>query len=399
MTTEIATRPGRGDGSGAPVLEVDDLHTCFHTERGTVRAVDGVSLTLEAGETLGLVGESGSGKSVLGRTLMGLIESGGTTEVTGTVRIAGQDVHALSARQRRTLWGPRIAMVFQDPMTSLNPVRTIGVHLTDPLRKHLGLSRTAARERAVELLDTVGIPDPRRRVGQYPHELSGGMRQRVMIAVALSCDPEILVADEPTTALDVTVQKQILDLLASLAAERRMATILVSHDLGAVEGRTDRVAVMYAGRVAERAATTDLFASPHHPYAEALIGSVPVLSAAPHSVLRTIDGTPPDMANPPSGCRFAPRCGRVQDRCRTDEPSLVSSGPGREVACHFPVAVTMPGGGLRIARPAADVAEPGAAEPGAAEPGAAEPGAAEPGAAVAEPGVDPQVPQDRKETV
>ncbi|TYL49937.1 ABC transporter ATP-binding protein [Nocardioides sp. BGMRC 2183] len=337
MSTEVASTT-----QAPPVLEVVDLETRFHTARGVVRAVDGVSLSLRAGETLGLVGESGSGKSVLGRTLMGLIATGGTTEVSGTVRIAGQAVHELSGRQRRKLWGPKIAMVFQDPMTSLNPVRPIGVHLTDPLRLHLGLSRRAAKERAVELLDRVGIPDPRRRLEQYPHELSGGMRQRVMIAVALSCDPEILIADEPTTALDVTVQKQILDLLGSLARERQMATVLISHDLGAVEGRTDRVVVMYAGRAVETAPTTELFAAPHHPYAEALIGSVPALDAPPHTVLRAIDGTPPDMANPPVGCRYAPRCNRAQDLCRDQMPLLLDTSPGRSVACHFPVSVALP---------------------------------------------------------
>lgn len=327
--------------SDLPVLGVEDLHTTFDTARGPVRAVDGVSFTLAAGETMGLVGESGSGKSVLGRTLMGLIGDGATTRVTGTVRIGDQAVHELSPRERRRLWGPRIAMVFQDPMTSLNPVRRIGVHLTDPLRVHLSLSKAEATERAVELLDSVGIPEPRRRLKQYPHELSGGMRQRVMIAVALSCDPEILIADEPTTALDVTVQKQILDLLASLATERKMATILVSHDLGAVEGRSDKVSVMYAGRIVERARTHDLFTQPHHPYSEALIASVPILSAAPHSTLRTIEGSPPDMANPPAGCRFAPRCTRAQDRCRVDSPELTMHPGGREFACHFPVGTTV----------------------------------------------------------
>ena len=326
----------RVDGA---VLEVEDLRTLFHTPRGAVRAVDGVSFSLVAGETLGLVGESGSGKSVLGRTLMGLVANGPTTTVTGAVRIAGRSVHDLSPRERRRLWGPQVAMVFQDPMTSLNPVRPIGGHLTDPLRLHLGLGRKEAAGRAVELLDRVGIPDPKRRLQQYPHELSGGMRQRVMIAVALSCDPEVLIADEPTTALDVTVQKQILDLLAELAAERQMATILISHDLGAIEGRTDRVAVMYAGRVVERAATADLFATPHHPYAEALIASVPELSNPPHTLLRAIDGQPPDMANPPAGCRFAPRCTRSADRCGHEEPLLVEAG-NRAVACHLPVGLT-----------------------------------------------------------
>ncbi len=323
-----------------PVLEVDDLRTLFHTPRGAVRAVDGVSLSLLAGETLGLVGESGSGKSVLGRTLMGLVTNGAMTTVTGAVRIGGRSVHDLSPRDRRRLWGPQVAMVFQDPMTSLNPVRPIGAHLTDPLRLHLRLGRKDAVRRAVELLDRVGIPDPSRRLRQYPHELSGGMRQRVMIAVALSCDPEVLIADEPTTALDVTVQKQILDLLAELAAERQMATILISHDLGAIEGRTDRVAVMYGGRVVERATTVDLFATPHHPYAEALIASVPELSNPPHTLLRAIDGQPPDMANPPAGCRFAPRCARRTDRCDVEEPLLVAAGArDRAVACHLPVGL------------------------------------------------------------
>lgn len=317
------------------LLQIEGLHTTFHTARGAVRAVDGVSLELGVGETLGLVGESGSGKSVLGRTLMGLIGSGTTTRVSGIVRIDGQAVHELSAVQRRKLWGPKIAMVFQDPMTSLNPVRRIGAHLTDPLRLHLGLSRRDAIRRAEQLLERVGIPEPRRRLTQYPHELSGGMRQRVMIAVALSCDPDILVADEPTTALDVTVQKQILDLLASIAAERHMATILISHDLGAIEGRTDRVAVMYAGRIVEKATTPELFATPRHPYARALIASVPSLSAPPHTILRTIEGQPPDMAEPPNGCRFAPRCAQAKDRCHHEQPELV--GAGRQVACFFPL--------------------------------------------------------------
>lgn len=323
------------------VLEIDDLRTTFHTGRGDVRAVDGVSLSLSAGETLGLVGESGSGKSVLGRTLMGLVAEGPTTTVSGSVTIAGQLIHELSAGQRRKLWGPEIAMVFQDPMTSLNPVRRIGAHLTDPLRLHLGLSRKAAADRAVELLQQVGIPEPQRRLRQYPHELSGGMRQRVMIAIALSCDPKILIADEPTTALDVTVQKQILDLLASLAAERQMATVLVSHDLGAVEGRTDRVAVMYAGQIIESASTTELFRQPRHPYAEALIASVPDLTARPHTPLRVIEGSPPDMANPPRGCRFAARCSRAVDRCREEAPMLTEVGAGRTLACHFPVGSTV----------------------------------------------------------
>lgn len=330
-----------GDETVSPsILEVEDLSTIFHTRRGDVRAVDGVSLSLSAGETIGLVGESGSGKSVFGRTVMGLVAQAATTTVTGTVRIGGQAVHQLKPTQRRRLWGPEIAMVFQDPMTSLNPVRRIGAHISDPLRQHLGLGRKDAAKRSVELLEQVGIPEPARRLRQYPHELSGGMRQRVMIAIALSCDPKILIADEPTTALDVTVQKQILDLLAALATDRQMATILVSHNLAAVEGRTDRVAVMYAGQIVEVAPTRQLFVEPKHRYSEALIASAPNLGAAPHTLLRVIDGSPPDMVCPPLGCRFAERCAHADDRCTEVAPTLVEISAGRTVACHFPVGST-----------------------------------------------------------
>ncbi len=323
-----------------PLLEVENLATTFETRRGSVRAVDGVSLSLRPGETLGIVGESGSGKSVLGRTIMGLISANETTSVTGSVRIAGHDVHAMTPSRRRRLWGPTVAMVFQDPMTSLNPVKKIGVHITEAVRQHSSAGKSEARERAMELLTQVGIPEPRRRMGQYPHELSGGMRQRVVIAMALSCGPQLLIADEPTTALDVTVQKQILDLLASLSTSLNMATILISHDLGAVEGRTDRVKVMYAGRVVESARTSTLFGEPGHPYAEALLASIPRLDDPPHSLLRAIEGTPPDMIDPPPGCRFAPRCRYAQDRCVEGPPLLIDHGVGgdpHEIACHFPL--------------------------------------------------------------
>ncbi len=337
-TTTVAPARARGD----LLLEVDDLRTVFHTGHGDVAAVDGVSLRLNAGETLGIVGESGSGKSVLGRTVMGLITGGPTTTVSGSVRLDGQDVHAMSPRERRRLWGPKVAMVFQDPMTSLNPVKKIGTHLTEPLRQHQGLDRKKAREQAVELLRQVGIPEPVRRLGQYPHELSGGMRQRVVIAMALSCNPELLIADEPTTALDVTVQKQILDLLAHLSAERHMAVLLISHDLGAVVGRTDRVAVMYAGRVCETSRTSAVFGDPLHPYSEALIASIPRLEAPPHTLLRAIEGRPPNMASPPPGCRFAPRCPRAQDVCHVElpvlrEPRAVTTDGTHLAACHFPL--------------------------------------------------------------
>ncbi|MFE7226819.1 ABC transporter ATP-binding protein [Nocardioides sp. NPDC057577] len=320
------------------VLEVEDLRTEFRTPRGVVRAVDGVSLSLRSGETLGIVGESGSGKSVLGRTIMGLVTSDPTTTVTGTVRIGGHDVHAASAKERRSMWGTQVAMVFQDPMTSLNPVKRVGTHLTEALRLHLRLDKKVAKQRATDLLRQVGIPDPARRMTQFPHELSGGMRQRVVIAMALCCDPKLLIADEPTTALDVTVQKQILDLLTSLAESRQMATILISHDLGAVAGRTDRVQVMYAGRVVERSETADVFDGPRHPYTEGLLASIPRLSDPPHTTLRTIVGSPPNMADPPAGCRFAPRCPYAQDRCRAEQPELVDVGvAGRShvAACHY----------------------------------------------------------------
>jgi peptide/nickel transport system ATP-binding protein len=322
------------------LLEVEDLRTTFITPRGEVRAVDGVSLSLKPGETLGIVGESGSGKSVLGRTIMGLVSNDPTTRVTGTVRIAGQDVHALSSARRRKLWGPTVAMVFQDPMTSLNPVKRIGVHITEALRLHLRLGKSEAYDRAVDLLTQVGIPEPKRRMTQYPHELSGGMRQRVVIAMALCCGPDLLIADEPTTALDVTVQKQILDLLASLSQTLNMATVLISHDLGAVEGRTDRVQVMYAGRAVESSRTSNVFEEPGHPYAEALLGSIPRLEDPPHTVLRAIDGTPPNMIAPPAGCRFAPRCQYAQKRCVRESPQLLDlarPGGAHLVACHYPL--------------------------------------------------------------
>ncbi len=335
MTTETAAK--------APLLVVENLRTVFHTARGDVRAVDGVSLDLRPGETLGLVGESGSGKSVLGRTVMGLISNDARTTVTGKVTLAGNDVHGMKGSARRKLWGTEVAMVFQDPMTSLNPVKRIGTHLTETLRFHLNCSKKEANEQAIDLLKQVGIPEPARRMTQFPHEMSGGMRQRVVIAMALACDPRLLIADEPTTALDVTVQKQILDLLASLTSERDMATILVSHDLGAIAGRTDRVQVMYAGRTVEQGWTKDVFATAHHPYTDALLASIPQIENAPHSILRAIEGNPPDMANPPAGCRFAPRCEFAQADCTTVQPQLeaVAAETDRAVACYHPLRTTV----------------------------------------------------------
>ena len=328
--------PGAAPATDQPMLVVDDLRTVIRTARGPLRAVDGVSLTLRKGEALGIVGESGSGKSVLGRTIMGLHRTEGPITVTGRVLLDGVDVQQLGRKELPELWGSKVGMVFQDPLTALNPVKKVGVHLTETVRKHRGLDRRAARERALELLALVGIPDPTRRIDQYPHELSGGMRQRVVIAMALANEPELLIADEPTTALDVTVQRQILDLLDRLRAELGMALILISHNLGVVAGRTDRVAVMYAGRVVETADARSLFTQPHHPYAEALLAAIPDLDEPPHLRLAAIDGSPPDMSAPPPGCRFAPRCRYAQDDCVAVAPVL--DGPGGHLfACHHPV--------------------------------------------------------------
>jgi peptide/nickel transport system ATP-binding protein len=274
---------------------------------------------------------------MLVRTIMGLLPPTATT--SGRIVYDGRDLAELSPAAARRLWGPELAMVFQDPTTSLNPVKRVGTHITESLRQHLGLGRQAAQARAIELLDQVGIPDPARRARQYPHELSGGMRQRVTIAVALACEPDLLVADEPTTALDVTVQKQILDLLSRLQRERGMAMILITHDLGIVSGRANRVAVMYAGRLVETAPTRRLFAAVRHPYTEALLRSSPRIDAPSHTRLQAISGRPPDLANPPPGCRFAPRCPHATDRCREEQPALREAEAGHLVACHHPVEV------------------------------------------------------------
>jgi peptide/nickel transport system ATP-binding protein len=320
------------------LLSVEHLTTAFATSRGPLRAVDDVSFTLRPGETFGIVGESGSGKSALVRTIMGLQPRSAIVPPESRLVFDGADVRSLSREQKRHFWGPQIAMIFQDPMTSLNPVRTIGSQMIAPIRYHLGLSRSEAQSRAAGLLAQVGISAPDRRLKQYPHELSGGMRQRVMIAIALSCDPKLLIADEPTTALDVTVQKQILDLLARLQQERHMAVILISHDLGVVAGRTARTAVMYAGRIVETAPTADLFDAMRHPYTQALLLSVPRLEQPSHTRLEAIAGRPPDLVAIPPGCRFSPRCPYVQPRCREEEPPLDAAGTARHPArCWYPV--------------------------------------------------------------
>ena len=318
------------------LLDVTDLHTSFRTPAGTVRAVDGVSLTLDRGRTLGIVGESGSGKSVLARSIMGLLPRR-NVERRGRVVYDGHELTSLGTRAQRGLWGGEMAMVFQDPMTALNPVLKIGAQITEGLRHHVGLDRRTAQANAVALLRSVGIPEPERRLKQYPHELSGGMRQRVMIAVALACGPKLLFADEPTTALDVTVQAQILNLLARQQRERNMAMILVTHDLGVVAGRADDIAVMYAGQVVETAPTATLFRNVRMPYTEALLRSIPKLDEPRHARLQAIPGRPPQLIDPPAGCRFAPRCPYARARCHVEAPPLVESEPGHSFRCWYPV--------------------------------------------------------------
>jgi peptide/nickel transport system ATP-binding protein len=319
------------------LLEVEDLSVELPTERGWLRAVAGVSLSLAPSRTLGIVGESGSGKTMLSRAILRLLPP--RAKVRGTVRFDGRDLLGLAGEALRQLRGRELAVIFQDPMTSLNPVLTVGSQIAEGLREHLGLGRSAATGRAVELLASVGIPEPERRVGQYPHQLSGGMRQRVAIAIALSCEPRLLVADEPTTALDVTVQAQILDLLAREQRRRRMAMILITHDLGVVAGRTDAVAVMYAGHVFEHAPTRALFKRMRSPYAEALLTAIPKLHAPPHTRLAAIGGAPPDPTRPCPGCAFATRCRYAQERCRREAPPLRAAEAGdHHYACWFPLA-------------------------------------------------------------
>ncbi|MFM8385422.1 MAG: ABC transporter ATP-binding protein [Planctomycetia bacterium] len=317
-----------------PVLEVKGLTTEFVTDGGVVRAVDGVSFSLGRGEVLGLVGESGCGKSVTNLSILGLLPRPQGRVVAGEVRFGGRDLLQASEAEMRAVRGNRIAMVFQDPMTCLNPYLTVEEQLAEVGQLHLRLSRASAVERAVSLLTRVGIPDAALRIRAYPHQFSGGMRQRVMIAMALLCDPDVLVADEPTTALDVTIQAQILDLLADLRRERGMAVILVTHDLGVVAGCCDRVVVMYAGRVVEEAATGPLFAQPMHPYTQALLASVPRLSGEAHGRLASIGGLPPRLDRGPfRACAFLPRCSQRRAACEAGEPALQGRGTGRWSRC------------------------------------------------------------------
>lgn len=314
------------------LLDVNEYSVGFRSERGLAQVVDKVSFQLERGSTLGIVGESGSGKSVLNRSLMGLISSNRQVE-EGSALFDGEE---LVGRDRQNFWGNRIGMIFQDPMTSLNPVMRIGRQLFEPLRQHLAMNKEQATERAIELLTQVGIPEPKRRLRQYPHELSGGMRQRVMIAIALAGEPELLIADEPTTALDVTVQKYILDLLGELQTDIGMAIILITHDLGVARGRTDDIMVMYGGRVMELSPSEELFSDMSHPYTQALFSAIPRVDQPKHTRLTPISGAPPDPVEPPSGCRFSPRCVYAQDDCTTTLPELRGSDE-HQFACFYPV--------------------------------------------------------------
>jgi peptide/nickel transport system ATP-binding protein len=322
----------------APLLEIEDLHTHIRLRQGVVHAVDGVSLHVEEGETLGIVGESGCGKTMTALSIMNLLPVGGHI-VSGAIRLGGTTISELDQEAMRRIRGSEVGMIFQDPLTSLNPTMTVGRQIAEAVRLHREVTKGQAYDRAAEVLDLVGLPQARERINEYPHQFSGGMRQRVMIAMALACEPKLLIADEPTTALDVTIQKQILELIDSLRQRLGMAVILVTHDLGVIAGRADRVAVMYAGKIVEATGTATLFANPRHPYTEALLHALPEHAVENRARLDSIPGAPPDLIHPPRGCRFAPRCRYAQDRCRAEEPRLVGETLSHSYACFFPVGV------------------------------------------------------------
>ncbi|MET9959233.1 ABC transporter ATP-binding protein [Streptomyces sp. NPDC006326] len=316
------------------LLDVRDLRVTFTTPHGPVRAVDSLGFTVEAGRTLGIVGESGSGKSVTSLAVMGLHRG---AEVTGSIMLAGQELTGMSEKALSRLRGRKMAMIFQDPLSSLHPYYTVGEQIAEHVRVHFKAGRAAARRRAVDMLGEVGIPEPARRAGEYPHQFSGGMRQRAMIAMALACEPDLLIADEPTTALDVTVQAQILELIARLQEERGLGVVMITHDLGVVARVAHEVLVMYGGRAAEQAGADALFAEPAHPYTRGLLDSLPRLDDADDEPLRAIPGSPPSLLAPAPGCAFAPRCPKAAARCTDVRPQWEAYGkqPGRSVACHF----------------------------------------------------------------
>ena len=317
-----------------PILDVKGLETVFRTRGGEVHAVNSVDFDLRPGELLGVVGESGSGKSVTMMSLLRLLPSPPAEMRNGTVMFDGQDLLKISPEELRQVRGSKIGFIFQDPMTSLNPVYTIGFQLAEPLRAHLGISKAQARTRSIELLQLVGIPDPERRLKDYPHQFSGGMRQRVMIAIALACDPQVLIADEPTTALDVTIQAQIIELVKELRQKLGMAIIWITHDLGVIAGIADRVMVMYAGQVVEEGPVNEIFRDPQHPYTQALLKTVPAVRGPREEKLQVIEGQPPIMHEAPAACSFRNRCQYAFDRCSQENPALTAvSAPGHRAAC------------------------------------------------------------------
>ncbi|MFE6872104.1 ABC transporter ATP-binding protein [Kitasatospora sp. NPDC057692] len=342
MTTVIEKNQKNGRLEvGTPLLEVKDLHVEFHTRDGVAKAVNGVNYSVAAGETLAVLGESGSGKSVTAQTIMGILDMPPGKISQGQILFRGQDMLAMKEEERRLIRGQKIAMIFQDALSSLNPVMTVGAQLGEMFRVHRGASKKEAREKAIELMERVRIPAARQRVGDYPHQFSGGMRQRIMIAMALSMEPDLIIADEPTTALDVTVQAQVMDLLAELQDEYNMGLILITHDLGVVADVADKIAVMYAGRIVETAPVHELYARPAHPYTKGLLRSIPRLDQKGQE-LYAIKGLPPNLLKVPAGCAFNPRCDVATDLCRTEIPKLhqVTDKDGKELtgrrsACHL----------------------------------------------------------------
>ncbi|MBL4807841.1 MAG: ABC transporter ATP-binding protein [Rhodobacteraceae bacterium] len=326
----------------ATILDVANLKTIFNTRDGEVHAVNHVSFSLAPGELLGIVGESGSGKSVTMMSLLKLLPMPPAEITDGSITFDGRNVRAMSDEELRKVRGAEIGFIFQDPMTSLNPVFTIGFQIMEPLRLHMRMSKKAARTRAAELLELVGIPDPVARLKDFPHQFSGGMRQRVMIAIALACDPKVLIADEPTTALDVTIQAQILELIKDLRQKMGMAIIWITHDLGVIAEIADRVAVMYAGQIVEHAEVTELFRNPQHPYTRALLETLPDISGSRAKRLMSIDGQPPNLSKAPSSCEFAPRCRHVFDRCRTENPQRRDITNNHDVACWWDASTGEP---------------------------------------------------------
>ncbi|OII63949.1 methionine ABC transporter ATP-binding protein [Streptomyces sp. CC53] len=336
-----ATGTSTARDGATPVLEVENLHVEFKTREGVVKAVNGVNYNVSAGETLAVLGESGSGKSVTAQAIMGILDSPPGEVSQGAIRFQGQDILKLGDEERRKLRGAKMAMIFQDALSSLNPVFSVGNQLGEMFRVHEGMSKKDAKAKAIELMDLVKIPAAKERVNDYPHQFSGGMRQRIMIAMAMALRPDLIIADEPTTALDVTVQAQVMDLLAELQREFNMALILITHDLGVVADVADKIAVMYAGRIVEQAPVHELYKRPAHPYTRGLLDSIPRLDHKGQE-LYAIKGLPPNLLRAPAGCAFNPRCDRAQDICRTDLPALHqvterdgAEMPGRASACHF----------------------------------------------------------------